>query len=92
MMVMLLQAQSRPGEELAGRLIDMALQVCVFLQNRGGRHLVEKIAVYSASGAATLVYERDPGDVLRRSVTHLDALPERIRQRLRPFGSEVAGR
>lgn len=91
MLVMALRAPERPSEALARHLINMGLEVCVFLVNRGGRHLVEAIAVYSEGGAATMVYERDAGGVLRRCVTHIDSLPQRIRTRLRAWGPEVPG-
>ena len=92
MMVMVLQAPGRPSEALARRLINLGLEVCTFLVDRGGRHQVQAIAVYSEEGRMTMVYQRDEHDVLRRCVTHIDSLPSRIRGALAVWGDEVPGR
>ena len=91
MRVMVLQAPGGPSEALARHLIDLGLEVCTFLTNRGGRHVVDAIAVYSEQGAATLVYQRDGSGVLQRQVTHVDALPQRVRRAVEVWGSEVPG-
>jgi Flp pilus assembly CpaF family ATPase len=91
MMAMVLRAQERPSEQLARHLINLGLEVCIFLVNRGGRHLVESIATYGESGAMFQVYERDATGILRRAVTHIESLPQRIQNALRPWGSEVPG-
>lgn len=91
MMVMVLQAPAGPSEALARHLINLGLEVCTFLTDQGGRHVVDAIAVYSEQGAATVVYERDGFGVLRRCVTHVDSLPHRIRRGIQVWGSEVPG-